>query len=121
MSLTGQAVPKLLETKHSGKRHGIPGFPIETSVSFRLLGVRNLSKVGKGRTIDISRKMITFAPERELPNGIGLQMVVEWPSLFDGSVGMDLILYGAVTSTDPSATTMEIVRSEFRTKGVLPH
>ena len=121
MSLTGQADPKLLKTKHSGKRHGLPGFPIETSVSYRLLGVRNLSKVGKGRTIDISSKIITFAPERELPNGIGLQMVVDWPSSFDGSVGMELILYGLVTSTDPSVTTMEIVRSEFRTKGVVPH
>ena len=61
-------------TKYVAEGHGAPGFPIETSVSYRSLGVRNLSKVGNGRTIDISSKMITFAPERELPNGIGLRM-----------------------------------------------
>ena len=100
-------------TKAEG--HSAPGFPIETSVSYRSLGVQNLSKVGNGRTIDISSKIITFAPERELPNGVWLQMVVKWPCKIPGSIGMDLILYGVVTSSDPSETTMKIKRHEFRT------
>jgi hypothetical protein len=117
MSVTGQAVPRLLE-KRSGRQYGVPGFPIETSVSYRALGVRKLSKVGNGRTISISSKTITFTPARELPNGIGLQMVIKWPSFLHGSIRMYLILYGVVTSADSSATTMEIVRFEFQVKEV---
>jgi hypothetical protein len=93
-----------------------PSFPIETSLTYKLLGVRNLSKVGKGLTIDISSKRITFTPERELPSGVELELMIKWPALLNGSVGIELVLCGVVISGDQSATTMEIVRYKFRTK-----
>ena len=105
----GGAVKKL-------KRHSSPSFPIATSVSYKLLGVNNLSKVGKGQTIAISSKLVTFAAQHELPSGAGLELMIEWPALLRGSKGIVLILLGVVTCRDQSATTMEIVRWELRTK-----
>ena len=116
MSFTGEAIKRLPGIRYFGKRHSPPSFPIETSLSYKLLGVRNLSKVGKGLTIDISSKRITFTPARELPNGVGLELMIEWPALLNDSIGIELVLCGVVISGDQSVTTMEIVRYKFRTK-----
>ena len=99
-------------TRYTGKDHGAPGFPIKTSVSYKVLGAKNLGQTGKGRTINLSSKAVTFAPDREIPNGVGLELAVDWPIDLTGY--MKLMLYGVVISVDPSETTMEIVRHEFR-------
>ena len=70
------------------------------------------------RAKNISSKTITFAPERVLPNGIGLEVAVEWPALRPGLLRMELILHGYVTSADPSATTLKIVRYKFQPNDV---
>jgi hypothetical protein len=119
MSLRAEAVKKWPRTKHGGERGEVPKFPIETSVSYKVLGVRDLSRVGRGRTIDISSKLVTFVPERELPAGVGLELMIKWPVLLKGSVGMELVLWGVVICGDQSANTMEIVRYQFRTKSEL--
>ena len=49
--------------------HGSPRFPIEASVSYKVLVGRNLGQAGKGRTIRISSKVVTFEPDREIPLG----------------------------------------------------
>lgn len=46
-----------------------------------------------GRTIDISSKLIPLTPERELPTGVGLELMIKWPVPLKGSVGMDLVLW----------------------------
>jgi hypothetical protein len=98
------------------KGHGAPGFPFETSVSYKVLGAKNLGQAGRGRTISISRRVVTFAADREIPNGVGLELAVDWPIQLPGYMMTKLMLCGVVISADPSKTTMEIVRHEFRMK-----
>jgi hypothetical protein len=52
--------------------------------------------------IGISSKAATFVPDREIPNGVELELAVDWPALSLGSVITRLMLYGVVISADPS-------------------
>lgn len=101
-------------TKYVAEGHGAPGFPIETSVSYKVLVGRNLGQAGEGRTIGISSKVVTFVPDGEIPNAVGLELTVDWPAPSLGSIMTRLLLYGVVISTDASETTMKVRRYQFR-------
>jgi hypothetical protein len=113
MGVTGDAVEKPSEKKAAWERPASIQFPIESSIIYRLIGTRTMGAVGRGRTIDISSKAITFMAESDLPIGAAVKLYIEWPN---DSVQIRLVACGRLTCGDRAAAILEIARYEFRTK-----
>jgi hypothetical protein len=114
MSVTVNGVETPPKKEAVWERSGALRFPIETSLNYKLVGAETLSRVGRGRTIEISSKAITFACDGDLPEGAAVELYIEWPS---GLAQISLVACGRLTCGDRAATTVEIARYEFRTRG----
>ena len=117
MSVTVNGVETLPKEKVAWERNGALRFPIETSMHYRLIGARTLSTVGRGRTIEISSKAITFTGDGDLPEGAAVELYIEWPN---DLAQISLVACGRLTCGDRASTTMEIARYEFRTRSSVP-
>jgi hypothetical protein len=91
-------------------------YDLSLELSYSVLGGRRSGEVGKGRTVDVSSAAIRFAAERPLANGLGMEIVVEWPTLLDGRVPLQLIATGLVIRTQGAETVVKIERYVFKTR-----
>ena len=73
---------------------------------------------GSGRSIELSSTGLSFTADRPLLKGQTLEVYIEWPVRLDGGVKVQLIMAGVVVRTNGTATALEILRHEFRTRRV---
>jgi hypothetical protein len=64
----------------------------------------------------VSSAALRFAAERPLANGLGMEIVIDWPTLLDGRVPLQLIATGLIVRTHGADTVVKIERYVFRTR-----
>jgi hypothetical protein len=91
-------------------------YNLALEVSYCVLGGARSGEAGTGRTVDVSSAALRFAAERPLANGLGMEIVVDWPTLLDGRVPLKLIATGLVIRTHGTETVVKIERYVFKTR-----
>jgi len=91
-------------------------YGLSLELSYCVLGGARSGEGGKGRSVDVSSAAIRFAAERPLANGLGMEIVVEWPTLLDGRVPLQLIATGLVIRTHGREVVVKIERYVFKTR-----
>jgi hypothetical protein len=96
-------------------------YPIKTDLEYRLMSRRNIAKVGHGRTVSLSSGSILFESGEELPRESSVELFIAWPALLNGTVGLQLWVFGRTVHSQDRCTAVEIMRHHFRTRRVRSH
>ena len=108
----------------------VPSFPAERRVKFRYplqLTVRfryiaeGARFFGQGLAINVSSGGVLVASEHQVVDGAPVKMSIEWPSLLDGRVPLQLIAIGWVLRRGASHFAATFERYEFRTMRISRH
>jgi hypothetical protein len=91
-------------------------YKLALELSYCVVGGARSREVGKGRTIDLSSAALRFAAERPLATGLCMEIVVDWPTLLDGRIPLQLIASGLVVRTHGTDTVVKIERYVFKTR-----
>ena len=108
------APDKLIERRSSVR------FPLELRVRYRILGRGHT--FAAGWVVNMSSGGVLVACRHEISAGTRLELDIEWPSLLDGRVPLQLITVGRVVRSDPFSFAVALGRHQFRTmrKTVMP-
>ncbi len=93
-------------------------YPIMANVQYRLSERGKPAKSGSGCTISLSSAVIVFQAEEPLRPGAQIQLLIEWPAILNGSVGLRLCVTGTVIGDQTGCAAVRIQRYEFRTRSL---
>ena len=85
-------------------------------LSYCVLGGARSGEAGRSRTVDVSSAALRFTAERPLANGLGMEIVIDWPTMLDGRVPLQLIATGIIVRTHGADTVVKIERYLFKTR-----
>ncbi len=89
-------------------------FPVELRVRYRSLA-RRCPAAGTGVLINMSRSGVLVSSEHEVSQGVRVQLNIEWPSLLDGRVPLQVVTEGRVVRCESSSFAVVLARYQFRT------
>jgi hypothetical protein len=102
------------------RRSGVR-FPLRLRVHFRTLG-RGSSFSGLGWVVNMSSVGALIDCQHELRANTRIELSIQWPSLLDGRVRLQLFAVGRVVRCEGSRFAVVLVSHQFRTtrKGAIP-
>jgi len=89
-------------------------YPIRLPVYYRTVG-RSQHLSGVGQTINISSSGLLFECRHTLQPGTRIEATLEWPSLLDQSIPLQLVTVGRIVRSEGSSCGMAFVQYQFRT------
>ena len=89
-------------------------FPLELKVRYRSLA-RRCPAVGTGVVMNMSRSGVLVSSEHGISEGVQVELSIEWPSLLDGRVPLQVVTVGRVVRCEPSSFAVVLARYQFRT------
>lgn len=89
-------------------------FPLELRVRYRSLA-RRCPAVGTGVVMNMSRSGVLVSSEHGISEGVRVELNIEWPSLLDGRVPLQVVTVGRVVRCEPSRFAVVLARYQFRT------
>ena len=89
-------------------------FPLELKVRYRSLA-RRCPAVGTGVVMNMSRSGVLVSSEHGISEGVRVELSIEWPSLLDGRVPLQVVTVGRVVRCEPSSFAVVLARYQFRT------
>jgi hypothetical protein len=95
-------------------------YNLALNLSYCIRGGTRTGEAGTGRTIDVSSAAIRFVAEHPFPTGMYMELFVDWPTLLDGRVPLQLIATGLVIRTNGTDTVVKIERYLFKTRKTRP-
>lgn len=108
------AVPSLIRPPVSIERRSGVRFPLDLRIRYRTCG-RGCLPAGTGWVVNISSGGVLVACPDRVNAGTRLELNIEWPSLLDGRVPLQLVTLGRVLRSDSSGFAILLKRYEFRT------
>ncbi len=106
MSLVNPWIP--IE-RRSGAR-----FPLELKIRYRTLG-RGRPLNGTGWVVNLSSGGVLVACQHEINTGTRLELNIDWPSLLDGHIPLQLVTLGRVLRSETSSFAAVMAHYQFRT------
>ena len=88
-------------------------YPVSLQVVYKLNG-----RTGGARTLSMSSAVVRLARGELLPTRQQIELSIEWPVFLNGKVGLRLCIKGNIIESSSDCTSVEILRYEFRTKGL---
>ena len=89
-------------------------YPLDLRVRFRYFHAGSRFS-GAGLTVNLSSGGALVASKHRIHVGVLVEMSMEWPSLLDGRVSLQLIAFGRVVRKGPSQFAVSFERHQFRT------
>jgi hypothetical protein len=89
-------------------------FPVMLNVRYRTIGRFNRI-TGLARSVNMSSGGILLASEHRMAVGTRLEVNIEWPSLLDGMVPLQLVAFGKVIRCMESGFALSFTQYQFRT------
>ena len=71
--------------------------------------------LGRGRTMTMSRNTVVFASDTALPEGVRVELALNWPARLDNTIPLKLQVFGQTTRVNGNVIELTILRYEFRT------
>jgi hypothetical protein len=89
-------------------------YPVELNVRYQTYG-QTTPVSGVGRTINFSSSGVLVAASETVADGARLKLVIEWPSLLNGTTPLQLITLGRVVRSSASGFAVALEHYQFRT------
>lgn len=89
-------------------------YPVTLNVRYRTLG-RTDRISGMGRTVNISSGGLLVEADQRTQVGAKVELNIEWPSLLDGSIPLQLVAVGRVVRCLESGFALAFKEYQFRT------
>jgi len=89
-------------------------YPVSLNVKYRTVGRSNRIS-GVGRTLNMSSGGLLIAADQRTEVGAKIELNVEWPSLLDGAVPLQLVAVGRVVRCLESGFALSFTQYQFRT------
>jgi hypothetical protein len=72
---------------------------------------------GFGRTVDLSRGGVRFRTDAPPPNGMEVELRLQWPFLLQNVIPLELVMRGSILRTDIRGTVLCVRDYAFATCG----
>jgi hypothetical protein len=89
-------------------------YPVNLNVRYRTLGRQNRI-TGLGRTVNMSSGGLLIDADQRTQVGLRLEINVEWPSMLDGLIPLQLVAVGRVVRCLESGFALSFTQYQFRT------
>jgi len=89
-------------------------YPVSLNVKYRTVGRSNRIS-GVGRTLNMSSGGLLIAADQRTEVGAKVELNVEWPSLLDGAIPLQLVAVGRVVRCLESGFALSFTQYQFRT------
>jgi hypothetical protein len=91
-------------------------YDLNLNVRYQTMGTAG-PVAGVGQTINLSSSGVLIAGGANLREGMRLRLVIEWPSLLNGTTPLQLITIGTVVRRHDSGLAISFEGYQFRTAG----
>jgi hypothetical protein len=91
-------------------------YPVIAEVEYKLFVDGKPLRTGRGWTVTLSSTAVLFEPDETVAAGNYVELLVAWPALLNGKVGLRLWIRGLIGQVDGKLVTVEIIRYEYRTR-----
>jgi PilZ domain len=112
--MTLAAVPPLIRPPISIERRSGARFPLDLKIRYRTLG-RARPLAGTGWVVNMSSGGVLVVCQHEINTGTRLELNIEWPSLLDGQIPLQLVTLGRVLRSETSSFAAVLASYQFRT------
>jgi hypothetical protein len=92
-------------------------YPVEFDLHYRFLGRRGRRQEGAGKTCNLSKGGIFFCADRSLPEGLSVELSIDWPVRLEGKCLLRLRIAGTIVRSSEMGTAVKTTRYEFYTRG----
>ncbi|HEV8040813.1 MAG TPA: PilZ domain-containing protein [Bryobacteraceae bacterium] len=89
-------------------------YPVQLPARYRTLD-QKVQLSGIGLTVNLSSGSLLVTCQHEIKPGFRMEVQVDWPSLLESTIPLQLVTDGRVIRSEPSAFAIEFARYEFRT------
>ena len=89
-------------------------YPIRLQARYRSLNPQDRIS-GVGLTVNMSSSGLLVTCQHSVPSGAQMEVLIDWPSLLNSSVPLQLVTSGRVVRSQPSSFVIEFASYEFRT------
>jgi hypothetical protein len=89
-------------------------YPVSLNVKYRTVGRSNRIS-GVGRTLNMSSGGLLIAADQRTEIGAKVELNVEWPSLLDGAIPLQLVAVGRVVRCLEAGFALSFTQYQFRT------
>ena len=118
-ALVSRSTNDKMEELHSEvlERRSKVRFPLELGVRYRSLARRRPAR-GAGLVMNMSRSGVLVSARhemRDIREGMRVELNIEWPSLLDGRVPLQVVTVGRVVRCESASFAVELTRYQFRT------
>lgn len=104
----------------SGDRRQDRRYQLRLELKWKLIRRRRVLDAGIGYTLDLSSGGIMFDAGRTLPEGLNVELSLNWPVLLHNVAPMQLVIFGRIKRASGRHTAIQTVQHEFRTAGIAP-
>src|ERR1035438_3110345 len=102
----------------NGERREDRRYDIQLELRWKLIRRRRVIDTGTCRTVDLSSGGIMFETGRDLPEGLNVELSIQWPVRLHNVAPLQLIVSGRIVRTGGGWAAIRTVQHEFRTIGV---
>ena len=88
-------------------------FPLDLQVRYHTLCGRRIA--GEGRTVNLSSRGILVTRAHELRENTKVELRIQWPSLLESKISLQLVVSGTVVRGGPSSFAVAVDQHQFRT------
>lgn len=89
-------------------------YPVQLPARYRTLE-RGIEFAGVGLTVNMSSGGLLVTCRHEFKLGARMEVQVDWPSLLESTIRLQLVTSGRVVRSAPSAFAIEFASHQFRT------
>ena len=94
-------------------------YPVRLTARYRTLD-RPDELSGVGTTVNMSSTSLMLRCRHAVPFGARVEVLMNWPSLLEANVPLQLVTLGRVVRTESSSFVIEFARYQFRTMRTRP-
>ena len=91
-------------------------YPLTLEMSYSILKGTQKSETRASQTIDLSSSSVRFTAAEPLVLGTRVEIAINWPTLLNGRIALQLIASGSVVRSSGKDTAVQIERHAFKTR-----
>lgn len=102
----------------AGDRRQDRRYALQLDCRWKLIRRRRVLDTGTGNTTDLSSGGIQFDAGRHLPEGLNVELSINWPVLLHNVAPLQLVVSGRIVRARGRMIAVRAIQHEFRTIGV---
>jgi hypothetical protein len=91
-------------------------YPLQLNVRYQSIGLASPA-AGVGQTLNVSSSGVLITCDSNIREGARVRVVIEWPSLLNGTTPLQLVTIGTVTRREGTWLAVAFEGYQFRTAG----